>query len=178
MRPIERYLETLGVPRGVSKEELKTAYRALIRVTHPDRFYDNEALRKKAEEQTKVVNEAYNYLLNNFEKISAPEPPEVPRPRPSTGKPRRPENRTGRARTEEDKKRQHAEYLKRKALRERREARLSAQDRVEHWREKQTLILGIAFVVLLFLYALYTRRQAMTRGVAEPPPFAAQGGEE
>ena len=72
MNPTDRYLDILGVRRGVSRDDLKTAYRALIRISHPDRFHDDEALKKKAEEQTKLLNEAYQYLLTNLEQLTAP----------------------------------------------------------------------------------------------------------
>ncbi len=159
MKPIERYLEILGVQRGVSRDDLKAAYRAMIQISHPDRFHDNEALRKKAEEQTRILNEAYAHLLANFEQTGVSTTAE---PIHFATKPQA-ENRTGRQRDAEEKKRQDAEYQRRKALREAREAQQAAHLEEQQRKEKQTLILGIVFVVLLFLYVAISRREAMSR---------------
>lgn len=45
-------------PRA-SGEEVKRAHRDLTKVWHPDRFGDDGALRRKAEEKLKLINEAY-----------------------------------------------------------------------------------------------------------------------
>jgi curved DNA-binding protein CbpA len=173
MKPIDRYLDILGVPRGVSKDELKTAYRALVRISHPDRFHDDEALKKKAEQQTKLLNEAYKYLLNHLEKSPKPGPSARP-----AGQDRPAEDRTGKGRDEEEKKRQDAEYRKRKAQREAREALQAKQFRAKRLRDAQTWVLGIAFAVLLFLYAAYARRQAIDLRRAEMPVEAAEIDQE
>jgi curved DNA-binding protein len=52
------YYKILGVARNASKEDIKRAYRELAKKTHPDRNPGN----KKAEEQFKEVNEAYQVL--------------------------------------------------------------------------------------------------------------------
>ena len=51
------YYEVLGVPRGASQEELKSAFRTLARKYHPD--VSKEA---DAEERFKEINEAYAIL--------------------------------------------------------------------------------------------------------------------
>lgn len=48
-------------PRA-SSEDIKRAHRDLARVWHPDRFGDDAALRRKAEEKLKAINEAYETI--------------------------------------------------------------------------------------------------------------------
>ncbi len=48
-------------PRA-SAEDVKRAYRDLTKVWHPDRFGDDAALRRKAEEKLKAINEAYETI--------------------------------------------------------------------------------------------------------------------
>lgn len=48
---------------GASEEEIKRAHRDLAKVWHPDRFANDAALRRKAEEKLKAINEAYETIL-------------------------------------------------------------------------------------------------------------------
>lgn len=164
MNPTDRRLDILGVRPGVSKEELKTAYRALIRTSHPDRFQHDDALRKKAEERTKVLNDAYQYLLSNFELI------------PKSADP--PENPTAKVRVDEEKKRQDAEYRRRKAQWAARESQYARQRCEKDKRDRQTLVLGVVFLALLFLYGAYQRRQANERLRAQMPMESVEGEPE
>src|ERR1700733_5090524 len=52
------YYKVLGVERGASEADIKSAYRKLARKYHPDVNPNN----KKAEAQFKEVNEAYQVL--------------------------------------------------------------------------------------------------------------------
>jgi hypothetical protein len=52
----------LGLAPGATPDEVKTAYRDLVKVWHPDRFADNERLREKAQRQLQLYNEAYERL--------------------------------------------------------------------------------------------------------------------
>jgi len=53
------YYEVLGVERGVSKQEVKKAFRRLAKKFHPD-IYDGDP--KEAEEKFKEISEAYEVL--------------------------------------------------------------------------------------------------------------------
>jgi hypothetical protein len=54
---------TLGIPVDATDEQIKTAYRDLAMVWHPDRFGDSDTrLKKKAEEQFKTINAAYTSI--------------------------------------------------------------------------------------------------------------------
>lgn len=63
----------LELKPGASGDEVKRAYRDLTKVWHPDRFAHDAALRRKAEEKLKAINEAYETI-----RASRPERPERP----------------------------------------------------------------------------------------------------
>ncbi len=56
--------EVLELNEGASKEEIKTAYKKLVRKYHPDQ-YSNNPLSDLAEEKLKEINEAYDFLMKN-----------------------------------------------------------------------------------------------------------------
>lgn len=56
--------EVLGIPQGASEDEIKAAYRELVKKYHPDK-YQNNPLADLAEEKLREVNEAYEYLMKN-----------------------------------------------------------------------------------------------------------------
>jgi molecular chaperone DnaJ len=58
--------EVLGVREGSSIEEIKRAYKELVRKYHPDQ-YQNNPLSDLAEEKLKEINEAYDYLMKQYE---------------------------------------------------------------------------------------------------------------
>jgi molecular chaperone DnaJ len=58
--------EVLGVREGSSVEEVKRAYKELVRKYHPDQ-YQNHPLSDLAEEKLKEINEAYDFLMKQFE---------------------------------------------------------------------------------------------------------------
>lgn len=62
MDDIDRYYEILELKFGASPEEVKRAYRDLVRVWHPDRFSHDPRLQQKAQEKLKEINEAYEKL--------------------------------------------------------------------------------------------------------------------
>ncbi|MDB4797130.1 ankyrin repeat domain-containing protein [bacterium] len=62
----QKDLELLEIEEGASLSELKTAYRTLTKVWHPDRFSHDEELRKKADEKLAKINLAYKRLTKYF----------------------------------------------------------------------------------------------------------------
>jgi hypothetical protein len=59
-----RSYRVLELEPGVSLKEVKEAYRALAKVWHPDRFPNDEALQRKAQEKLKEINTAFQTLEN------------------------------------------------------------------------------------------------------------------
>lgn len=56
--------EVLGLKPGASQEEIKKAYRNLIKQYHPDQYGDNP-LKNLAEEKMREINKAYDMLTKN-----------------------------------------------------------------------------------------------------------------
>ena len=56
--------EVLGLKPGASQEEIKSAYRKLVKQYHPDQYVDNP-LKDLAEKKLAEVNQAYEMLKNN-----------------------------------------------------------------------------------------------------------------
>lgn len=52
---------------GCAEEEVKSSYRQLVRVWHPDRFESDSKLKQKATEKMKLLNEAYQLLMKCFD---------------------------------------------------------------------------------------------------------------
>lgn len=61
----DRYYAILGVNKNITKDELKKAYRELVKKYHPDKF-ENSSKKENAENKMKEINEAYEYLIKNF----------------------------------------------------------------------------------------------------------------
>lgn len=57
-------LTTLGLKDGATEEEIKKAHRKLIIENHPDKFGQDKEAREKAEEKTKLINEARDVLIS------------------------------------------------------------------------------------------------------------------
>jgi molecular chaperone DnaJ len=58
--------EILGVREGASADEIKRAYKELVRKYHPDQYRDNP-LSDLAEEKLKEINQAYDFLMKKTE---------------------------------------------------------------------------------------------------------------
>lgn len=54
--------EVLGVPENATDEQIKTAYKELVRKYHPDR-YQNNPLADLAEDKLAEINEAYDAIM-------------------------------------------------------------------------------------------------------------------
>jgi hypothetical protein len=79
------YLHILGLAPGATWKQINEAYRDLINVWHPDRFQNNERLRKKAEEQTRSINAAMDALRKSYKET--PAEPQQQNPPPSSPSP-------------------------------------------------------------------------------------------
>lgn len=62
---MDHYYKTLGIEPGASLEEIKKAYRQMVKIWHPDRFSPSSALRPVASENLIRVNEAYRCILKH-----------------------------------------------------------------------------------------------------------------
>jgi molecular chaperone DnaJ len=56
--------EVLEIKEGASEEEIKKAYRDMVKKYHPDQ-YQNNPLSELAEDKLREINQAYEYLTNN-----------------------------------------------------------------------------------------------------------------
>ena len=64
-------LRTLGLERGASRNEIRDAYRVMVKVWHPDRFSNDGKLRTRAEEKLKEVNAAFQHLNSSADTTPA-----------------------------------------------------------------------------------------------------------
>jgi DnaJ-domain-containing protein 1 len=55
-----RFYAILGLPPDASNQEVKQAYKKLVKRCHPDLFFDNPSRRKKAQEILTKINQAYD----------------------------------------------------------------------------------------------------------------------
>lgn len=59
---LDECYRVLDLDRRATEEEIRHAHRDLTKVWHPDRFGHDAALRRKAEEKLKAINEAYETI--------------------------------------------------------------------------------------------------------------------
>ena len=61
-RDFASYYRTLDLLAGATEQEIRSAYKLLVNVWHPDRFEHDTSLRNAAEEKLKAINEAFRAL--------------------------------------------------------------------------------------------------------------------
>lgn len=64
MKKIIGYRKVLGVSEQADLQELKTAYRNLMKTWHPDKFEGNQELADEAAAKGKHIIEAYHFLVS------------------------------------------------------------------------------------------------------------------
>lgn len=60
---------------GASEEDVKSSYRQLVKVWHPDRFETDTKLKLKATEKMKLINEAYQLLVDYYQEHDSGQAP-------------------------------------------------------------------------------------------------------
>jgi len=63
---MHKSLKLFELDLDFSEQQLKQAYKNLVQVCHPDRFFSNPALRRQAEEKLKQINNAYERLQEHL----------------------------------------------------------------------------------------------------------------
>ena len=59
---------TLNIPTTSSKDEVKKAYRELVKQHHPDKFVNaNDQEKEFHEKKLKEINDAYEYIMKRYE---------------------------------------------------------------------------------------------------------------
>ena len=64
MKKVGDYRKTLGVTKATALKDIKSIYRGLMKDWHPDKFSGNAEDQLAAEEKSKEIIEAYNFLLS------------------------------------------------------------------------------------------------------------------
>ena len=62
-------LKIFKLDRDFTEQQMKQAYKNLVQVCHPDRFFFNPALRRQAEEKLKQINNAYERLQEHLSQL-------------------------------------------------------------------------------------------------------------
>ena len=64
MKKIVDYRKLLNVTEKSELQELKSVYRGLMKTWHPDKFNDDPEAKLNAEAQSKLIIEAYHFLVS------------------------------------------------------------------------------------------------------------------
>ena len=83
---------TLGISPNSTRAEVKQAYRDLVTVWHPDRFARDGRLQRKAEDQLKVINIAYDQI-RRAQRAQPADDEDAPAAEPVVATPPRPTQR-------------------------------------------------------------------------------------
>lgn len=62
MKSVNEYCKVLGIDATATPENLKKAYRNLVKQWHPDKFQNDLRLQNNAQERLQEINEAYRAL--------------------------------------------------------------------------------------------------------------------
>ena len=62
MNELAQYYKVLGLKTTATPEEVKRAYRSLVKQWHPDRFIDRPQLLEHAQQEIQKINQAYERL--------------------------------------------------------------------------------------------------------------------
>ena len=65
---LEKNLNALDLKPGATFDQVKSAYRELVKVWHPDRFGNDAKLKERANAKLMEINAAYERLKEHFEK--------------------------------------------------------------------------------------------------------------
>lgn len=76
---IEQAFQTLEIPSTATWEEVRQAYRELVKVWHPDRFQEDAKFQSRATKKIQDINAAYRILEQHFESPQ-PSPSVTPKP--------------------------------------------------------------------------------------------------
>ena len=63
------YYANLELPYGAGFDEIKAAYKRLLKKYHPDKFYGNPKKLEIAQEVVKKLNIAYNYFEQKYNNL-------------------------------------------------------------------------------------------------------------
>ncbi len=62
---LEKALKILNISGASHERDLKRSYLTLVKSYHPDRFHNNETLKKEGEDKLKLINLAYDYIKHH-----------------------------------------------------------------------------------------------------------------
>ena len=66
MKSVNEYCKILGIDPTATPEELKKAYRNLVKQWHPDQFRDKSHLQSDAQQRLQEINKAYESFNPTF----------------------------------------------------------------------------------------------------------------
>lgn len=64
MKRINEYKKLFNVEKDINLKEIKTKYRNLVKEWHPDKFQNEEAMCIEAERMSRVIIDAYHFLVS------------------------------------------------------------------------------------------------------------------